>query len=91
MLTAIVHQVMEQLIRLSISDDAIELSELLEDAEDEQENEENEENEEKLIENEDIEFQDFDFLRDNTILGSPNQRALLDFYKKIPVPPPELV
>lgn len=88
MLTAIVHQVMEQLIRLSISDDAIELSELLEDAEDEQENEENEE---KLIENEDIEFQDFDFLRDNTILGSPNQRALLDFYKKIPVPPPELV
>lgn len=88
MLTAIVHQVMEQVIRLSNSDDTIELSELLEDAEDEQENEENEE---KLIENEDIEFQDFDFLRDNTILGSPNQRALLDFYKKIPVPPPELV
>ena len=85
MLTAFVHQVMEQVIRLSNSDDTIELSELLEDAEEEQENEE------KLIENEDIEFQDFDFLRDNTILGSPNQRALLDFYKKIPVPPPELV
>lgn len=85
MLTVIIHQVMEQVIRLSTSDDAIELSELSEDVEEEQENED------KLIEFEAIEFQDFDFLSDNTIVGISNQIDFLDIYKKIPVPPPELV
>jgi len=83
MLTVIVHQLLDRVIQLSISDDAIELSELLEDAE--------EENEGKLIEFEDIGNQDFYLLIDNTIIGRPNQRDLLDIYKKIPVPPPELV
>jgi hypothetical protein len=80
MLTVIVHQVLERVTRLSISDDAIELSELLEDVE--------EENEDKLIEFEDLEHQDFDLLKDKTIAGPPNQRDFLNIYKKILIPPP---
>jgi hypothetical protein len=63
MLTVIVRQVIVHVIRLSTFDDAVELSELLVDAEEEQENEE------KLIEFEEIECQDFDLLKDNTIGG----------------------
>lgn len=83
-LTVIVHQIVERVTRLSISDDAIELSELLEDIEEE-------EIEDQSIEFEDVELLDFDLSGDKTIGGPPNQRDFLDIYKKIPVPPPELV
>ena len=84
-LTVIAHHVMEHVIRLSDSDHLIELSELLEDVEEEQETED------ELIRNQYIDFQHVDLEIKKVIITGLNQSSILLIYKKIPVPPPELV
>ena len=85
MLTAIAHQVMEYAIRLSVSDDSTELTELLEDVEEEQENED------KPFVIQDSRSEKSVTITEKVLVNIPSEMLCLDVHKKIPVPPPEIV
>ena len=85
MLTAMAHQVLEHVIRLTIEDDTTELVELHEDVEEEQENEN------KLIEIEGFRFEKPIKVTEISFVNIPNEMLNLNVHRKIPVPPPEHV
>ena len=85
MLTAVTHQMMKEVIQLSIADDAIELAELLEDVE------EKKETEDKLVLFHGIEPENWEPEPEKSLVGNSLEPVPLNVYKKIPVPPPELV
>jgi hypothetical protein len=82
MLTVIVNQLTDQIIRMSTSDDTIELTEFEEEFE--------EEIEDKLASIQPIQIENIEIRIDKSFITISKQLVQLKVYKKIPVPPPEL-
>jgi hypothetical protein len=84
MLTVIVNQIADQLIRMSTSDDTIELTEF------EEELEEEIESEDKLASIQSVQVEIEEIRVEKSFITISKQLVQLNVYKKIPVPPPEL-
>ena len=85
MLLAIGHQLFEQTIKLSAADDAIELSDLSEDIEEELESKD------KVLV---VQYANISDIEIGSKIAFPilqNESLVLEYHRKIPVPPPELV
>ena len=85
MLVAIGHQLFEQTIKLSATDDTIELSDLLEDIEEELECKD------KVLIVPHVKTSDIEIDSKKAYSILQNESHVLENHRKIPVPPPELV
>jgi len=86
MLVAISHQLFEQTIELSATDDVIELSDLSEDIEEELESKDK-----GLLVVQYANTSEIEIDWKITYVILQNEPLVLEYHRKIPVPPPELV